>query len=492
MNTRAKRLVLPMGGALVATSVIGASMATSAEAEPTRKTITLAASAADAKAIAGSWTSSKLKSAKYYTADSGATGGKKSSRKASADGKAGKINPTGRGGKSYGKSKNVNLPVTLGRVFFEVDGKAYYCSGTAVQSKFRNLVATAGHCVYDTEKNKPVDNFVFIPGYYQGKAPWGIYVGAKMHTHYDFDVYEDYDRDYAFVNVYNGIKQAPPKEVSKDVYDKWNGPKWTDRKEITRQEYRKCVLNLGSCYAEGKNSKAEEVGPDYPGAVLDKKEVTEREYRRAKVGKGQGYKYGEPVVEHVTKNEYDAYKGPGTKKKDARGNYTITHYYVQRWIKPGTVRKYYRETYWIAEVKDVGRLGDNVGGQGFAWNQKLGKKVFVFGYPTGPHADGNKAYTGETPKWCYGKTYAGPAVPKYKVEEGVAVKCAFTPGSSGGPLLWMYKSAKRTGYLNGVVSLVLDTDGNKRYDRISSPYFDGETYSIYKHAANLWTGKLGS
>ncbi|MEO3862131.1 hypothetical protein [Acrocarpospora sp. B8E8] len=60
--------------------------------------------------------------------------------------------------------------------------------------------------MYDTESNKAtLDKWVFIPGYYEGKTPWGIYVGKQAFTHYDYDVYEDGDRDYAFVNVYNGV-----------------------------------------------------------------------------------------------------------------------------------------------------------------------------------------------------------------------------------------------------------------------------------------------
>ncbi|XVQ85024.1 hypothetical protein ACQP2K_40455 [Microbispora siamensis] len=50
-----------------------------------------------------------------------------------------------------------------------------------------------------------LDKWVFVPGYYQGKTPWGIYVGKTAYTHYDYDVYEDGDRDYAFVTVYNGV-----------------------------------------------------------------------------------------------------------------------------------------------------------------------------------------------------------------------------------------------------------------------------------------------
>ena len=45
---------------------------------------------------------------------------------------------------------------------------------------------------------------------------------AYAFTHYDFDVYEDYDRDYAFVAVYNGIQlgAGTTKKVSKAEFDK--------------------------------------------------------------------------------------------------------------------------------------------------------------------------------------------------------------------------------------------------------------------------------
>jgi V8-like Glu-specific endopeptidase len=331
--------------------VVGASLATSAGAAPDRTTRTLT-SAASAKSVAGVWTASNMKAAKMYTDGGDASGRFKVSKKASADGGAGLIAPTG-SNRSVGASKNVNLPTSVGRVFFRVDGDLYYCSASAVQSKYRNLVATAGHCVYDTDKNKPVDSFVFVPGYYQGKAPWGIYVGAKVHTHFDFDVYEDYDRDYAFVNVFDGIKYL-------------GGKKWASS----------------------------------------------------------------------------------------------------------------------------GRLGDNVGGQGFAWNQPVGKNVFAFGYPTGAHPDGDRPYSGETMKHCYGQTGHAPAIPTYKVEEQIAIKCAFTGGASGGPWLLQYSNSKRAGYLNGVSSIAIDSDDNQRYDRLASPFFDSETAAIYKYAANLWTGKL--
>src|SRR6185437_562878 len=124
------------------------------------------------------------------------------------DSKPGVVPAIGDEKKSAAKSKNVNLPKTTGKVFFDgADGRPHWCSATSVQSAYHNMVATAGHCVYDTESNAAtLKNWVFVPGYYQSKTPWGIYVGKTAYTHYDYDVYEDGDRDYAFVTVYNGIK----------------------------------------------------------------------------------------------------------------------------------------------------------------------------------------------------------------------------------------------------------------------------------------------
>ncbi|GLW06280.1 hypothetical protein Misp01_14100 [Microtetraspora sp. NBRC 13810] len=522
MNTRAKRLILPVGGALLASTVVGVSMSATAQAAPDRKSATLAAST-DAKAIAGNWNAKKLQSAKSYLEDSTAAGRLKSSAtKAAADGKAGSIAPSGQTSRTAGKSKNVNLPTTVGKVFFEVDGKPYWCSGSAIQSKYHNLVATAGHCVYDTDKNKPVQNFVFIPGYYQGKAPWGIYVGAKVHTHYDFDVYEDYDKDYAFVNVYNGIKQTGEKEVVKSEYEKHKGFKYTVDKAISQKEYEEGVDKYGvngpywkrlsdpTVETVGKPADAEKYLEDYikdgrNGVKLAAVEVTEATYAKAPKGLENNAQYERKTVKlPISQEEYKSLlvqKGDGKflgkleADKDKNGNeiaWFKTQYFVKKWVKTTVKELYFRSHYYVKTFTDAGRLGDNVAEQGFAWNQKLYQKAYAFGYPTAPHLDGNKPYSGQTMKWCYNKMYPAPAVSSYKVQEQVALKCAFTPGASGGPLLLQYKNAKRTGYINGVVSLTLDTDGNRRYDRITTPYFDGETYGIYKYAANLWTGKLGS
>jgi hypothetical protein len=512
-----KRILLPASGAILATGLLAAGLASTAQADTDIAKDNLVDTAAQAAEVLDFWTKSDnqaMKKAVAFNPDALEVEKISSGGGYSADTKPGSTAPIGEEKKSTAKVQNVNLPKTIGKVFFEYrDGSLYWCSGTSIQSQYRNLVATAGHCVYDIAGNdEVVSRWVFVPGYYQGKAPWGVYVGKQAFTHYDFDVYEDFDRDYAFVTVYDGIGGIlnKPSKVTKAEYDKFQGPKEVRKIEISKAEYDKCNLNLGECFAEGEDKDAQQVGPDYPGAVLTKVEVNKTAYTNAGTGKGNGNKIGEPVVEVATQAEAEAYakkqgwttgdfpavgnaEAPGTVAKDAAGNYTITHYFVQKWVKPAEAKKYYVNEYVVFEhvVKSVGRLGDNVGGQGFAWNQPTGKYVRTFGYPFGPHLDGNKPFTGVTPKWCYGKTAKNVLrIPSKKVEEQMSFKCTVTAGYDGAPWLYKYSNAKRLGYVNGVTSLIADTDSNKRYDTITSPYFDGETAAIYKAASASWSGKL--
>ncbi|MEU8320282.1 hypothetical protein AB0C33_18135 [Nonomuraea sp. NPDC048881] len=376
-----KRILLPVGGAVVATGLLAAGLSATAQADGGVSNDPMAGSNSQAASIASFWIASNgaaLRQATQYTWDSKEVRKVVSKGGYDPDGRPGMTAPTG--AQKGGASQNVNLPKSIGKVFFvDGSGKFRWCSATSIQSGNRNLVATAGHCVYDTDSNSDtLSNWVFVPGYYQGKAPWGIYVGKQAFTHYDFDNYEDYDRDYAFVTVYNGIQFDGVKQVDRKDFERFSGPK------------------------------------------------------RAWGG----------------------------------------HYY-------------------ILLSKDAGRLGDAVGGQGFAWNQPTGKFVRTFGYPAAPHPDGNKPYSGVTPKHCYGKTTAKTVGASWlKIEEHVGLKCAVTPGYDGGPWLLNYSNAKRLGYVNGVTSTFADQDGNDRIDYITSPYFDGETAAVYKAATNFPSGKI--
>ncbi|GAA0416879.1 peptidase [Acrocarpospora corrugata] len=388
---------LAFGGVIATAGLLGAGLAAPAGAAGDVVGTPLATTAIAGKNIAAFWFAegaANLIAATPYDVETKIVAKHISTGGPAADSKPGVVPAIGDEKKSTAKSKNINLPKTSGKVFFlGSDFKPHWCTATSIQAAYKNLVATAGSCVYDTVSNKAtLDRWVFVPGYYQGKTPWGVYVGKQAFTHYDFDVYEDGDRDYAFVTVYNGLKL--PHGGFADI---------------------KKPSDIGS-FAE------------------------------------------------VTEAVYNTYSPWARWKVGSK-------FYVWKWI-------------------DAGRLGDNVGGQGLAYNQKVGKPVFVFGYPSGSHPDGNYAYSGKTLKWSYGKTFAASAA-AIKAEELIGVKSSFTgEGALGSSWLAGYKNTRRLGYLNGVTIGVSDTDGNNRYDTSISPYFDGETYGVYSAAKNLWSGSI--
>ncbi|MFC5818138.1 hypothetical protein [Nonomuraea harbinensis] len=50
-----------------------------------------------------------------------------------------------------------------------------------------------------------------MPGHAEGAAPAGLYVGKQGHAHDDI---RDHNRDYAFVNVYDGVVSPAPGELT--------------------------------------------------------------------------------------------------------------------------------------------------------------------------------------------------------------------------------------------------------------------------------------
>ncbi|GGL34357.1 trypsin-like serine peptidase [Planomonospora parontospora] len=246
-------------------------------------------------------------------------------------------------------------PITVGKVFFRIGGKDYWCSASSVASANRSLVATAAHCAYDAKSARSAEYWIFIPGYDRGATPYGIYVGHSLNLHESFVGKGDYDYDYAFVTVHDGFRWKPGKTA---------------------------------------------------------------------------------------------------------GSY---------------------------EMESVGSLEDNVGGQGLVFKRGPGRYTFAFGYPAAPYLDGTKPFNGQELKSCDGLTQKRTA-PTYLVEYGVALKCGFTAGASGGPWLIAYDTGRALGYLNGVNSFAWDTDINKRYDLISSPYFSLSTYVVYRYAGGQHVG----
>ena len=75
-----------------------------------------------------------------------------------------------------------------GKVFFTVPAGPsagdYVCSGTALNSKNRSVVWTAGHCVYDVGSGADAfaTNWNFVPGYSEAGAPYGEWPAKRLAT----------------------------------------------------------------------------------------------------------------------------------------------------------------------------------------------------------------------------------------------------------------------------------------------------------------------
>ena len=73
---------------------------------------------------------------------------------------------------------------TSGKVYFTntQDGYNYVCSGTIVNSGGKDMVWTAGHCVHGGAGGNWHANWVFVPSYRSGWAPYGYWYASQLWT----------------------------------------------------------------------------------------------------------------------------------------------------------------------------------------------------------------------------------------------------------------------------------------------------------------------
>lgn len=93
---------------------------------------------------------------------------------------------------------------TVGRVFFTFQGQSASCSGNAVTSGNASVVMTAGHCVRLSGSFHT--NWVFVPGYDQGNAPFGTWTARQMFITPQWQANENinFDIGAVAVNTLNG------------------------------------------------------------------------------------------------------------------------------------------------------------------------------------------------------------------------------------------------------------------------------------------------
>ena len=96
---------------------------------------------------------------------------------------------------------------SLGKVFFTLRGTDYACSGAAVDSAHADVVLTAAHCVSDGAGHLAT-HWVFVPGYRDGTAPYGVYAARRFFVSPGWPASEP--DDIAFVQVNKALPGGLP------------------------------------------------------------------------------------------------------------------------------------------------------------------------------------------------------------------------------------------------------------------------------------------
>jgi V8-like Glu-specific endopeptidase len=96
------------------------------------------------------------------------------------------------------------LPL-VGRLYFSIGADNYVCSGSVMNN---DTVWTAGHCVYDPDVGIWATNAVFIPQYFEGTFPWGLFRAIRLFTTIHWANYGDLGRDCGVVRINGSFPAA--------------------------------------------------------------------------------------------------------------------------------------------------------------------------------------------------------------------------------------------------------------------------------------------
>lgn len=191
--------------ALLAVTAAGGATASPAAAQG-KESPQVASQAVDGSRAADYWTPERMKAAipGDVLADRALARGNKSP--AAAVEKGANTQISGRAAKGKTTLHASESPVShIGKVFFTMGGSNYVCSGNSVSSTNKSTVSTAGHCVNEGP-GAFATNFVFVPAYLNGAAPYGKWAASALYTPTQWSSAGDmqYDTGFAVVSPLNG------------------------------------------------------------------------------------------------------------------------------------------------------------------------------------------------------------------------------------------------------------------------------------------------
>jgi V8-like Glu-specific endopeptidase len=87
---------------------------------------------------------------------------------------------------------------TTGALFYTTGGKNHFCTASVVDSTAGDMLLTAAHCVY---WKTFATNIEYVPGYHDGKQPYGAWPVAKITVAHGWESSHDPDLDFAFLTT---------------------------------------------------------------------------------------------------------------------------------------------------------------------------------------------------------------------------------------------------------------------------------------------------
>ena len=87
----------------------------------------------------------------------------------------------------------------VGALFHGSISGGHFCTASVVVSPGRNLLITAAHCIYDGGSGGYKKDVVFVPGYHDGKAPYGVWTAERMLVAPQWAKSADPDYDVGFI-----------------------------------------------------------------------------------------------------------------------------------------------------------------------------------------------------------------------------------------------------------------------------------------------------
>ena len=101
-----------------------------------------------------------------------------------------------------GQTPNAQTAVTalrVGALFEQDENGTHFCTASVVASPGLNLLVTAAHCINPGDGSGYTQNIVFIPGYRDGTAPYGIWTPERLLVAPQWADSADPDYDVGFV-----------------------------------------------------------------------------------------------------------------------------------------------------------------------------------------------------------------------------------------------------------------------------------------------------